>query len=123
MGLAKYYEDNCEIIEERMMRKSENYTGCNYIYSAPVYVSYRAETSVQRKSKEKKVDLEVITLKYGYIRKSRYMNGIEIYFNTKPNEIIRSLLKANLWQWSKERKCWFNRYSDGDLKIARKILS
>ena len=33
-------------------------------------------------------------------------NGVEIYFDEKPEQIILNSLKANKFRWSRYNKCW-----------------
>lgn len=50
-------------------------------------------------------------------------NGIEIYFDNKPSVSIRDALKANGWRWSGFNKCWYNYYSDDNIRFAEEICS
>lgn len=34
-------------------------------------------------------------------------NGIELYFNNKPDTMTLETLKANGWRWSRYNKCWY----------------
>lgn len=45
-------------------------------------------------------------------------SGIELYFNEKPSEEIRSQLKLNGYRWAKFNKCWYVK----DSAQARKFL-
>lgn len=45
-------------------------------------------------------------------------NGIEIYFNNKPNEEIRNELKANGYRWHSQKKCWYAKNTPARLNIA-----
>ena len=41
------------------------------------------------------------------IRPNMQFNSFEIYFDEKPNEAIRSALKALKFRWHKIKKCWY----------------
>lgn len=48
-------------------------------------------------------------------------NRIELYFDQKPPENIRSRLHKSGWWWSPVKKCWNNRNTDEAKKLARAI--
>lgn len=48
-------------------------------------------------------------------------NGIELYFDDKPNEEIRNILKSNGFRWSKYNKCWYSKKSEKTLAIAEQL--
>ena len=50
-------------------------------------------------------------------------NGIEIRFPSMPSETIRDYMKAANWRWSKFSKCWYNRATDGNRKMAADIAA
>jgi len=51
------------------------------------------------------------------------LNGIEIYFDTKPlNDIITSL-KNNHWRWHNTKKCWYAKQTPEALELAEAITS
>lgn len=45
-------------------------------------------------------------------------NGVELYFNSKPNEEVRNNLKSNGFKWSRFNKCWYAKQSDNTLNFA-----
>ena len=48
-------------------------------------------------------------------------SGVEIYFEDKPNEETRNLLKANNFRWGKTNKCWYAKQSDQTILIAQQL--
>ncbi|RKJ71484.1 hypothetical protein D7X33_22255 [Butyricicoccus sp. 1XD8-22] len=48
-------------------------------------------------------------------------NGIELYFDNKPSEEVRNLLKQNGFRWGKYNKCWYAKQSDKTLAIAQQL--
>lgn len=61
-----------------------------------------------------------------YCPGSRYernyaVNGIEIYFASKPAEYIRDYLKAEGWRWYQSKGCWYTFYSESNLYTAKAI--
>ena len=48
-------------------------------------------------------------------------NGVEIYFNNKPSEEIRTQLKSNGFRWSKYNKCWYAKQSEDTLYFANSL--
>lgn len=51
------------------------------------------------------------------------LNGIELYFEGKPSEEIRSTLKENKFRWSGFKKCWYTKQSETALKVAENITN
>lgn len=51
---------------------------------------------------------------------NKEQNGIELYFDGKPEAEILTLLKTNKWRWNPKKSCWYNKYSKDseDLAIA-----
>ena len=48
-------------------------------------------------------------------------NGIEIYFDEKPEEEILDELHAERWRWHKKKRCWYNYDSDEHRETAEKV--
>lgn len=51
------------------------------------------------------------------------LNGIELYFNTKPQQTVLSELKSNGFRWSNFKKCWYIKQSEKALKIASSLTN
>lgn len=47
------------------------------------------------------------------------LNGIEIYYNEKPDKAEIAELKAAKWRWNRNKKCWYKK----DTEVARKFIS
>lgn len=56
-----------------------------------------------------------------YFLKNEEKNGLEIYFDGKPDEATRNLLKENKWRWFGEKACWYNRYSEANEQLAKRL--
>lgn len=59
-----------------------------------------------------------ITVKY-----NKEKNGIELYFDGKPEESILTLLKDNGFRWSFKQKMWYAKANDATQNVAKSIAS
>ena len=48
-------------------------------------------------------------------------NGIEIYFDTCPELSVREKLKANGFRWHGGKMCWYAKYNEERLKLAKEL--
>jgi hypothetical protein len=48
-------------------------------------------------------------------------NGVEIYFEDKPSEEVRNMLKMNGFRWAKYNKCWYTKQSDNNITLAKQL--
>lgn len=48
-------------------------------------------------------------------------SGVEIYFDSIPDEDVRATLRENGWRWFKAKKCWYTRQSDESIRLAQEI--
>ena len=55
------------------------------------------------------------------ILKNEEKNGIELYFNSKPEQSIIDNLKSNGFRWHNVKKCWYNKISDSVLSLVDKL--
>jgi hypothetical protein len=51
------------------------------------------------------------------------LNGIEVYFSTKPDQSIIDVLKENKWRWNRAKKCWYTKQSENSLNFAKEIAT
>lgn len=51
------------------------------------------------------------------------LNGIEIYFDKKPNSETREKLSSNYWHWNRAKLCWYTKYSQAAEKLAIEICN
>jgi len=58
-----------------------------------------------------------------YYKLNEEKNGVEIYFNDKPSEEIRTELKSNSFKWSRFNKCWYGKQNENTLNIAEMLSS
>ena len=49
------------------------------------------------------------------------LDGIEVYFNSKPAQETRDALKAAGYRWHSVKKCWYAKRSEERLRALRKI--
>lgn len=63
------------------------------------------------------------TVSAGEVRHNVDKNGVEIKFNSRPDDEILSSLKEAGWRWSRFAGVWYNRYSDDNLKFAQSIVN
>ena len=55
------------------------------------------------------------------VRENKEKNGVEIVFDSKPDDEILTLLKANGWRWSKFNRLWYNRLTPENLEFANTL--
>lgn len=55
------------------------------------------------------------------IRENTEKNGVEIIFNSRPDDEVLSLLKANGWRWSRFNQLWYNRLTQDNLEFAQQL--
>jgi len=55
------------------------------------------------------------------IIKNEQLNGIEIYFETKPKQEILNNLKENGFRWHNVKKCWYAKESETTLEIIQSL--
>ncbi|ATF13654.1 hypothetical protein A616_17200 [Brevibacillus brevis X23] len=51
------------------------------------------------------------------------LNGIELYFNTKPIQDVIESLKQNGFRWSGFKKCWYTKQSERAFQIANTLTN
>ncbi|MGG1444993.1 LPD29 domain-containing protein [Brevibacillus laterosporus] len=51
------------------------------------------------------------------------LNGIELYFNSKPVQKVIYNLKENGFRWSGFKKCWYAKQSERAFQIARSLAN
>lgn len=51
------------------------------------------------------------------------LNGIEIYFPSKPDRATLDQLKAQRWRWHRVKKCWYTKQSPEALETAEQITN
>lgn len=49
------------------------------------------------------------------------LNGVEIYFESKPEKNVLELMKGNGYRWNVKKSCWYAKQNDNTLEIAEKI--
>ncbi|MED3562283.1 LPD29 domain-containing protein [Bacillus xiapuensis] len=50
------------------------------------------------------------------------LNGIELYFTSKPDQNVLSNLKSNGFRWSSFKKCWYTKQSEKAFNIANSLI-
>ena len=49
------------------------------------------------------------------------LNGVEIYFDTKPDDLILQKLRDGKWRWHRGKHCWYNKISEEAMKFAEEL--
>jgi len=49
-------------------------------------------------------------------------SGIELYFQSKPNEDTISHLKLHGWRWSRRNRCWYHRKTAAAVEFAQALV-
>ena len=49
------------------------------------------------------------------------LDGIEVYFNSKPEQATRDALKSAGYRWHSVKKCWYAKRNEERLQLLRKI--
>lgn len=55
------------------------------------------------------------------IVKNKEKNGIELYFNEKPENAVLRLLKDNHFRWHNAKRCWYIKYSELAMQVVELI--
>jgi hypothetical protein len=55
------------------------------------------------------------------IKINEELNGIELYFTSKPEQTVLSNLKSNGFRWSGFKKCWYTKQSEKAFKIVNNL--
>lgn len=51
------------------------------------------------------------------------LNGIEIYFDVKPDEFVLQKLRVGKWRWHNGKKCWYNKIGEVTMQFANDICT
>lgn len=57
------------------------------------------------------------------VKENTEKNGVEIYFDAKPDATVISKLKANGWRWAHFNKCWYKKATDETRAFAKQFVS
>jgi conjugative element/phage-associated large polyvalent protein len=57
------------------------------------------------------------------VRYNSAKNGIEIKFDSKPEQEVIDNLKSKGFRWSRFSKVWWRKYSEADMKLAQEIFN
>lgn len=57
------------------------------------------------------------------VTENKEKGGIEIRFPAMPSDAVRDYMKMHLWRWSKFSKCWYNRATDENRKVAAEVVA
>lgn len=55
------------------------------------------------------------------VLENKELNGLELYFNEKPESQIITALKQNGFRWHNVKKCWYNKISDEVLALVKQL--
>ena len=48
-------------------------------------------------------------------------DGIEIYFTTRPPDVVLEYMKARKFRWHNQKRCWYNRRNEETIAIAEML--
>jgi hypothetical protein len=51
------------------------------------------------------------------------LNGVELYFGTKPQQETLTVLKSNGFRWSGFKKCWYSKQSEKTMQLANNLVN
>lgn len=57
------------------------------------------------------------------LKTNEELNGIELYFDSKPDQSIITTLKSNNFRWSRYKSCWYTKQSEKAFKVAESITN
>ena len=49
------------------------------------------------------------------------LNGIELYFDGKPSEEVRNVLKSNKFRYHSQKKCWYAKQSETTMTVVKDL--
>lgn len=49
------------------------------------------------------------------------LNGVEIYFDSMPDESIRNEMKAINYRWHRAKKCWYTKQNEDTMALAKRV--
>lgn len=55
------------------------------------------------------------------VLKNEALKGIELYFDSKPDQTVINNLKENGFRWHHVKKCWYNKISDKVLALVNQL--
>lgn len=55
--------------------------------------------------------------------KNEQLNGIEVYFDGKPDVKVLDVLKSNKFRWHSLKKCWYNKATADNVKIIESLTN
>ena len=55
------------------------------------------------------------------IEKNEMFNGLEVYFDTKPEQETIEALKSRFFRWHKLKKCWYGRNTQQNLEFLQAL--
>ena len=118
MALAKYYEDNKRIAEERLRDKDEDGVKSLKPKNTSNTKTERVSSRKLRKLKKQKERENPFTPKKGIVDTLPHRNLVTISFNQYLYEEWCNVLRQNGWKWSHYNKYWYHKWDDGIYEFA-----
>jgi len=114
-ALAKYWEDNNRLLEERLRDMEET----QKLTPKPIIkLNRKQRVELERKKRE-----NPFTPKKGYMDILPHREEILMYFNEYLHKEWRDFLFANGWKWSPFRKCWVKKHTKNSYAFAYKFIT
>lgn len=67
------------------------------------------------------INLNIVTVEDVKVVLNDEKNGVELYFNSKPSEEVRNIIKGNGFHYSARKKCWYAKQSEDTLNFANSL--
>lgn len=90
-------------------------------YGKPYTVTSKPRKVAAPKSGSKKTESTPAALPAFRVELNNDLDGIEVYFNSKPEQATRDALKSAGYRWHSVKKCWYAKRSEERLQLLRKI--
>lgn len=57
------------------------------------------------------------------VQENKQLNGIEVYFDSKPQQNIITALKEKFFRWHTSKKCWYAKATENNLQFINNLLN
>ena len=77
---------------------------------------------IARLEKLKQVETEYLAVEGIEVKENKEIMRIQLFFDGKPSEEIRDLLKSNGFNWSPREKAWQRQLTENGIRATKKVL-
>jgi hypothetical protein len=103
-----------------IIQETENTNNTNETHELDIL--QKKQKTMQEEAEKLNNNEQAQTLQFTY-KINDEKNGIELYFNDKPSEVIREQLKRMGFKWSPMRSIWYAKKTDERLNFIQSLLS